>query len=84
MNNKELIKNLQSSKTETVIATLNFIATEGNKELLPEVMMLLQQTNHKKIQEEIIKILENLKDQKSVPILIEAINDKKIFISYLF
>jgi HEAT repeat protein len=77
MNNKELIKNLQSSKTETVIATLNFIATEGNKELLPEVMMLLQQTNHKKIQEEIIKILENLKDQKSVPILIEAINDKK-------
>ncbi|MEA2107450.1 MAG: HEAT repeat domain-containing protein [Bacteroidota bacterium] len=77
MNNKELIKNLQSSKTDTVINTLNFIATEGNKELLSEVILLLQQTNNKKIQEEIIKILENLKDQKSVPTLIEAINDKK-------
>lgn len=77
MNNKELIKDLQSPKTETVINTLNFIATEGNKELLSEVILLLQQTNNKKIQEEIIKILENLKDQKSVPTLIEAINDEK-------
>jgi len=77
MNNKELIKDLQSSKTETVITTLKFIATEGNKELLSEVITLLHQTNNKKIQEEIITILENLKDQKSVPILIEAINDEK-------
>ncbi|MDY6799696.1 MAG: hypothetical protein SVU94_00570 [Bacteroidota bacterium] len=77
MKNKELIKSLQSSRTEIVLNTLEFIATEGNKELLSEIITLLHQTNNKKIQEEIIKILENLKDQKSVPILIEAINNKK-------
>ncbi|HSH50917.1 MAG TPA: hypothetical protein VK982_04255 [Bacteroidales bacterium] len=77
MDNKELINNLQSEKTETVITTLKIIATEGNKELLSEVIKLLHQANNKKIQEEVIKILENLKDQKSVPVIIEAIDDKK-------
>jgi len=76
MNNKELIKNLQSGKTETVISALKLIASEGNNDLLTEVIKLFHQTTNNTIQQEIIKIIEHLKDPKSVPVIINAIENK--------
>ncbi|MFP4023332.1 MAG: hypothetical protein ACLFVR_02310 [Thiohalospira sp.] len=75
MNNKELTKNLRSEKTETVITTLKYISTDGNKEIMPEVINLLHHTKSTLVRDEIIKILENLKDQNSTQALVNAIKD---------
>ncbi len=77
MNNKELTKNLRSTKTETVITTLKYISTDGNKEIMPEVINLLHHTTSTIVRDEIIKILENLKDQNSTQALVNAIKDIK-------
>ena len=74
--NKELIKNLHSTKQEIIINTLKFISTDGNKDIMPEVINLLQQTKNTAIKNEIIKILENLKDPNSAPKLVDAIEDE--------
>jgi hypothetical protein len=76
MTNKELIKNLHSTNQEILINTLKFISTDGNKDIMPEVINLLQQTNSTVIKNEIIKILENLKDPYSAPKLVDAIEDE--------
>ncbi|MFO7842919.1 MAG: hypothetical protein R6V16_03840 [Bacteroidales bacterium] len=76
MTNKELIKNLHSTNQEIIINTLKFISTDGNKDIMPEVIHLLQQTKSTVIKNEIIKILENLKDPNSAPKLIDAIEDE--------
>ncbi len=76
MTNKELIKNLHSTKQEIIINTLKFISTDGNKDIMPEVINLLQQTKNTAIKNEIIKILENLKDPNSAPKLVDAIEDE--------
>ncbi|MEE4198202.1 MAG: hypothetical protein V2I54_11195 [Bacteroidales bacterium] len=77
MNQKEIIKNLQSNKTDTVLAALKLIRSEGNKELLYEVIKLLHHTDNKNVEEEIFNLLDHLKDQKSAVVIIEAIEDKK-------
>lgn len=77
MNNKELVKNLESGSTEIILSTLKYISTDGNKEILPLVIKLLHQSQSTLIRDEIIKILEHLKDQNSVPILVHAIEDEK-------
>ncbi|HKL08261.1 MAG TPA: HEAT repeat domain-containing protein [Bacteroidales bacterium] len=76
MTNKELIKNLHSTNQEIIINTLKFISTDGNKDIMPEVINLLQQTKNTAIKNEIIKILENLKDPNSAPKLVDAIEDE--------
>lgn len=77
MNNKELTKNLESNSAETIIRTLKYISTDGNKEILPEVINLLHQSQNTIIRDQIINILEHLKDQNSVPALVNAIKDVK-------
>lgn len=75
MNNKEIINNLRSEKKSIILETLKYIYQEGNKNILSEVIELLLITPETVIRDEIIKILENLKDQESVPCIIEAIEN---------
>lgn len=76
MNNKEIKKNLKSEKTSLILETLKFIAQEGNKEIMYDVIELLDVTSETIIRDEIIKIIENLRDQECVPSIIKAIENK--------
>lgn len=76
MNNKEIIKNLKSEKTTVILDTLKFIEQEGNKDIIGEVIELLDATSNTIIRDEIIHILENLRDQECVPSITKAIENK--------
>ncbi|MDA3953427.1 MAG: hypothetical protein PF485_07255 [Bacteroidales bacterium] len=75
MDNKEIIKKLRSEKLSIVLDTLKYIKKEGNKGLLYEVIDILYKTNETVIREEAIQIIENLNDQDSVPIIMDAIEN---------
>jgi hypothetical protein len=76
MNNKEIIKNLKSGNIVLQIETLQYITKEGNKDILPEVFSLLNNTDETEIRDEIIKILEHLKEQKCVLDIVKAIGNQ--------
>jgi len=76
MNNKEIIKNLKSKNTVLQMETLQYITKEGNKEILPEVISLLNITDETEIRNEIIKILEHLKEQDCTLDIVKAIENK--------
>lgn len=75
MDNKEIIKNLRSENSSIIIDTLKYIIKEGNKDILNEVIDLLNKTDETVVRDETINIIENLKDQDSVPIIIDAIEN---------
>ena len=78
MDNKDIIKNLNSSNTDTVLKTLKFISQQGNKDVLINVIELLNTSSDDLIKNEIIKILENLKEQECVEIIVDSINNKRL------
>lgn len=73
MINKEILKNLESPDVNVVLDVLKNISTEGNDDILVHVINLLKNTTNTLIRDEIIKILENLKNQNCAPILIKSI-----------
>lgn len=75
MDNKEIIKKLRSENSSIIIDTLKYIIKEGNKDILNEVIDLLNKTDETVVRDETINIIENLKDQDSVPIIIDAIEN---------
>lgn len=85
MDNKEIVKKLRSENSSVILDTLKYITKEGNKDILKEVIDLLNYTNNTEIRDVAIKIIENLKDQSSVPIIIDAIEypDYKDILSIL-
>ncbi len=75
MNSKEIIKNLRSEKTSIILDTLKYISEVGNKDIIIEVIELLQATSDTIIRDKIIEILENLREQDCVPPIIKAIEN---------
>jgi len=75
MNNQEIIKNLRSEKSNVILDTLQYISKEGNKDILDEVIKLLLTTSDTIIRDQIIKILENLRNQDCTPIVANAISN---------
>jgi len=78
MENKEIIKNLQSTDKATILNTLKYISTEGNKDILSHVIKLLNSNSDSGIREEVINILENLKNQDCAEIIIQNIHNKDL------
>ena len=76
MNNKEIIKNLKSGNIVLQMETLQYIANEGNKDILPEVISLLNITDETEIRDEIIRILEHLKEQECALDIVNAIGNQ--------
>ncbi len=76
MSSKEIIKNLKSGNNVLQMETLQYITKEGNKDILPEVISLLNITDETEIRDEIIKILENLKGQECALDIVNAIGNK--------
>lgn len=77
MTNKEIIKNINSSNSSVVLDTLKYIAKEGNSDILKHVIHLLSTTSDTIIRDEIIKILEHLRDPDCTPIVINTIENSE-------
>lgn len=77
MTNKELIKNLNSNNPTLIIQTLNFISNQGSSEIVDHLIDLLHKNKDQQIQAELIHILENIHDQKSVIPITNALKNSK-------
>lgn len=75
MENKEIINNLKSTNQKILLETLKYISSEGNNEVLIHAIDLLKSTKDLIIKGEIIRILENLKNQDCTEILVKTIKD---------
>ena len=75
MTDKEIIKNLNSLNDTIVLETLKYITKEGNNSILGNVIKLLSTTSKTIIRDEIITILENLREQDCTPTMVEAIEN---------
>ena len=72
-----LIKGIKSDNEETVLSTIKEIRKEGNTTTLPELINLLHTTNNEEIKISVTKLLNDLKDNKAAPLIIDAINNKE-------
>jgi hypothetical protein len=77
MTNKEIIKILESNNDKIIIETLKAISKEGNNDVLVHVIELLHKSASTIIRDEIINILEYLKEQSSSQVIVNAIRDPK-------
>lgn len=79
MEDKEIIKKLKSSEDKIVLNVLKYITKNGSKDILIQLIDLLKTTTNTLIRDEIINILENLKDQSCAPILVDSIKNPRYF-----
>ena len=80
MNKKERLKIsefLFSAEEDTVINTLKIVKKSGDAELFNVVLELLNLNTNEKIHGEIVDIINNVKDDKVVPIMINAIKQMR-------
>lgn len=74
---KQLESDLFSAKSETVISVLKTLKEKGNVHYLPLLFDLLNSSPEENIEEEIKKILGNLKVREAAPVLVEALQQQK-------
>jgi len=81
MTNKKLDKQLESelfsAQSQNVVSALNTLKEKGNIHYLPILFDLLKSKPDKEVEEEIIKILGNLKVQEAAPVLAETLKNPK-------
>jgi len=75
--NQKIIDNLFSTQMDVVISALQKIKEKGNKSYLPILFDLLISNHEDEIEKEIKKILGTIKDRETVPVFIQALEDKK-------
>ncbi len=72
---RNLETSLRSEKTSTVLTALYELKDSGNISYIPVLLELLTTNPVEEVEKEIIYILNNLKVQKAVPVLVEAIQN---------
>lgn len=72
-----LVNNLRSNQKQSIIEGLQEFRDIGKAEFLEEVIILLKNTKDEEISLMVENLLSEIKDQNAVPVLINAINDKK-------
>lgn len=75
MTNKEIIKILNSKVEKDILSCLQDLKKTGTNEILPYIISLLHETDSTLIRDEIINIIEHLKEQSSSTPLVNAIKD---------
>ena len=68
-----LIKGLQSEKENIILNTISQLYINGTAELIPYVIRLYFVTRNEKIRNEILALLNNLKDQNACQYLVDAV-----------
>jgi hypothetical protein len=74
---EQIKKNLFSAKTDVVISAIEAIKKKGNKLYIPILFDLLNSLPEPEIQQEIMDLLETVKDKDSVNTFMRAIEDEK-------
>ncbi|NOY96429.1 MAG: HEAT repeat domain-containing protein [Chlorobi bacterium] len=72
-----IINGLRSDKEQENFSAIHKLRDSGKPEYIPHIIDLLCHTRHSTIKAEIYKLLSELKQNASVPYLIEAILDDK-------
>jgi hypothetical protein len=75
--NSQILSRLQSSDVEMVIAAINELRESGNASCIPVLIDLLHSSKNAEINSKIMGLMADIKDSSIVPLLIEAILDKK-------
>jgi hypothetical protein len=70
---RNLEASLRAEKTSTVLTALFELKDTGNVGIIPVLLELLSANPDGQVEREIIDILNNLKVQKAVPVLVEAL-----------
>ncbi|OFY07303.1 MAG: hypothetical protein A2W99_09890 [Bacteroidetes bacterium GWF2_33_16] len=73
MTNSELKRDLSSPSIAIISKALDYISEYGSHDIIPELIALLQKNKNDDIQYQIISIFENLRDQQSLPHIIDAL-----------
>jgi hypothetical protein len=72
-----IIQNLKSKNTDLVLQSIESIRVMGNQSHFAALLELLHQTRDKLVKKKIYALFGELKSTESVPLLMEAIQDKK-------
>jgi hypothetical protein len=75
--NKHILSDLQSSDSLKVIDTIRELRDSGNASYIPVLMELMLMTENPEIKSRIISLLADLKQSDAIPLIIDAIQDKK-------
>ncbi len=75
--NKHILCDLQSSDSLKVIDTIRELRDSGNASYIPVLMELMLMTENPEIKSRIISLLADLKQSDAIPLIIDAIQDKK-------
>ncbi|MFV0375844.1 MAG: hypothetical protein ACK5JD_00920 [Mangrovibacterium sp.] len=75
--NAEIIQNLQSANSEVVSQSLSQIRENGNSAYIPSLVDLLHSTQNHEIKKQVTNLLAELKHSDAVPLIIDAIRNKK-------
>lgn len=75
--NKTIQAELFSANKDTVISAIQKISVQGNKLYIPVLLDLLLLNKDKEIENEIVKLLGNVKVKETVPIFVEALETQK-------
>jgi len=68
---------LFSADSNTVVSAVHSLKESGNKSYLPILFELLTQEPEAEIQNEILKLLGGIKDVETIPVFIDALQNKK-------
>ena len=74
--NKNYTKDLQSLDPKKVIAGIEKMRKTGSPKLLKEILSLLSRTKNKDMKRSILNLLDDLKDESAMSIIIDSINNK--------
>jgi hypothetical protein len=72
---QRILTELQSSSEKTVLAAIDKLRKHGTPKTFKQMMQLLRDTDEPAVEAAIIQFLYDLKDESSIPILINALND---------
>ena len=75
--NKTIQAELFSANKDTVISAIQKISAQGNKLYIPVLLDLLLSNKDKEVENEIVKLLGNVKTKATVPIFVDAIETPK-------
>ena len=76
---KTILKDLSASDPKIVLEAIAKNRKDGNAKTFKTLLSVLKDTDEPTIEAEIIQFLFDLKDEDSIPILIDAIQDKEMY-----
>lgn len=74
---KEITSNFKSNNAKTVLEAIKKNRQEGNSVSFKALLELLRDTDEPTVEAAIIEFLYDLKDEESIPVLINAIQDEE-------